>query len=187
MQPRVRSLAQVTTGRPCTRQTNWDNFFAVDSGSNTWIPAADGDPVSKGLITAKGWTWSVGALLQDSPYASSFAGGVWVHSFLSTFNYHHFHSPVSGTVLEARVIQNAAYLGVTATNGKLGARRGIKNGVKGGDAGAQIVAQDQSGYQFLQTRGLVIIDTSTSTEGDIGLVACTYPSILGCPFLDING
>ncbi|KAK0710030.1 phosphatidylserine decarboxylase-domain-containing protein [Lasiosphaeria miniovina] len=151
--------------------SHWDNFFAVDSGSNTWIPAADGDPESKGLITAKGWTWSVGALLQDSPYASSFAGGVWVHSFLSTFNYHHFRSPVSGTVIESRVIQNAAYLDVTATNGKLGARRGIKKGVKAGDAGVQIVAQDQSGYQFLQTRGLVIIDTSTSTEGDIGLVA----------------
>ncbi|KAK0732189.1 phosphatidylserine decarboxylase-domain-containing protein, partial [Lasiosphaeris hirsuta] len=152
--------------------SKWDNFFAVDNGSNTWIPAGAADPKPKGLITAKGWTWSVGALLDDSPYASSFAGGVWVHSFLSTFNYHHFRSPVSGTVLEARVIQNAAYLDVTASpDGKLGARRGIKRGVKGGNVDAQITAQDQSGYQFLQTRGLIIIDTSTSTDGDIGLVA----------------
>ncbi|KAK0733223.1 phosphatidylserine decarboxylase-domain-containing protein [Lasiosphaeria miniovina] len=140
----------------------WADSFDVDDDSNTWVPAdtlANHDP---GKITAKGWTWSIQALLQDSPYATAFGGGVWLHSFLSTFNYHRFHAPVSGTVVDSRVIQNAAYLDVIATGNTLVPRRRIHK---------DIDAEDQSGYQFLQTRGCVVIDTTGSPDGDIGLVA----------------
>ncbi|KAK5655579.1 hypothetical protein OQA88_5510 [Cercophora sp. LCS_1] len=165
--------------------SKWDSCFDVDMGSNTWIPAVSRletlDPAAdpKGIIAdTKGWMWSVGALLEDSPFASSFAGGVWVHSFLNVYNYHHFRSPVSGTVVDARVIQNAAYLDVVATADGIIPRRRIGRGLLGGVRGrgadnvrAEVSPEDGSGYQFLQTRGCVVIDTSGSEEGDIGLVA----------------
>jgi len=147
----------------------YDACFDVDMGSNTWIPA--GSLADRKMVTAKGWTWSIGALLQGSQYGSSFAGGVWVHSFLSTYNYHRFRSPVTGTVVDAGVIQNAAYLDVVATGSGIVPRRKLRKALRDGDAGAEITPKDQSGYQFLQTRGYVVIDTSKSSEGDIGLVA----------------
>jgi hypothetical protein len=56
-------------------------------------------------------------------------------------------------------------------NNKLIRRRKM-GGSKVGDDGLVITADDGAGYQFLQTRGLFIIDTSKSTtDGNIGLMA----------------
>ncbi|KAK3321867.1 phosphatidylserine decarboxylase-domain-containing protein [Apodospora peruviana] len=154
--------------------SRWGSCHGIDTGSNTWVPAGSLANSKQELITAKGWTWSVGALLQGSDYASAFGGGVWVHSFLSTFNYHRYHSAVAGRVVDCNVVQNAAYLDVVASGEKLVPRRRINRDVRGNgnDVGAEITAEDQSGYQFLQTRGYVIIDTNAAgPENDIGLVA----------------
>ncbi|KAL3962920.1 hypothetical protein ACCO45_004443 [Purpureocillium lilacinum] len=80
-----------------------------------------------------------------SEFAHDFDGGVWMHAFLNTFNYHRQHAPVSGTVIEAKNIQGAAYLEVNAKC------QPIRN-TCGPDA------TDSPGYQFLQMRGMVVID-----------------------------
>ena len=49
-------------------------------------------------VNAKGLRWSIAELLRDSAYAERFAGGLFMHSALRTFDYHRFHSPVAGTV-----------------------------------------------------------------------------------------
>ena len=146
----------------------FDNAFDIKPDSTIEVPADrwedDGNP-----ITAKSLTWSIQSLLDHSRiYESAFAGGVWMHSFLNTFNYHRFHAPVSGTIVEARVIQQASYLDAVAEDGKLLHRRRVRV-PKDKEA-----TNDMSGFQFLQTRGLIIIDTSTSEDGDIGLVAGTF-------------
>lgn len=109
-------------------------------------------------VNCKGLYWSIDELLEGSPYKDRFKGGMWMHAFLNTNDYHRQHAPVSGRVVEARVIQGATYVDITAepVPGEDG-----KNDVKH----YQITAPDKAGYEFMQTRGLIIIDSP------IGLVA----------------
>lgn len=127
------------------------------------------------VVELKGLPWKVADLLKNpkkggndnSKYAECFKNGVWMHTFLNTFDYHRQHAPVSGTVLVAEVIQGAAYLEVVVKQNEnegychlepvrrmAECRRDTKS------SGAHTVdAPDTPGYQFLQTRGLIIIDT----------------------------
>lgn len=111
------------------------NAFAVQAG---------------GVVDIKGVQWSISGLLQGSAYAGAFDDGIWMHAFLNTFNYHRQHAPVAGTVLEAINIQGAAYLEVD-TKGDLIRQLAPPEG-------QEPEVEDAPGYQFLQTRGLVVID-----------------------------
>ncbi|KAF4992837.1 hypothetical protein FGRMN_6889 [Fusarium graminum] len=108
---------------------------------------------SDGVVRIKGLPWTISSLLQGSDHANEFHGGVWMHAFLNTFNYHRQHAPVSGTVVEAKNIQGAAYLEVNAKCEPVRTMCGPD-------------APDTPGYQFLQTRGLIVIDNPL-----LGLVA----------------
>ncbi len=90
--------------------------------------------------------YSVTELLDDSPYMYDFAGGLFIHSFLGPSDYHRFHTPVAGRLKEARVIAGEVFLDVSIQDGAYD-------------------AADGTGYQFSQTRGLVVIESA------IGLVA----------------
>lgn len=100
---------------------------------------------SGGIVYIKSLPWTIGSLLQGSEYAREFEGGIWMHAFLNTFNYHRQHAPVSGTVLEAKNIQGAAYIEVDSNCQPVRVMCGPE-------------APNNPGYQFLQTRGMVIID-----------------------------
>ncbi|MCH5242772.1 MAG: phosphatidylserine decarboxylase [Muribaculaceae bacterium] len=115
---------------------------------------------SNSHVNIKGLDWKIEELLEGSPYADAFAGGIWTHSFLNTTDYHRQHTPIMGKVVEARVIQGTVYLQV------------IAQPVPGDTEGRHDVvmhrtfdAPDDAGYEFMQTRGLVVIDSP------IGLVA----------------
>lgn len=43
-------------------------------------------------------------LLEGSPFAGMFDGGMFSHYFLDGYSYHRFHAPVSGQLKEARTI-----------------------------------------------------------------------------------
>lgn len=111
-------------------------------------------------ITVKNLHWSVSELLEGSPYTDRFINGQFMHAFLSPVDYHRQHAPVGGTVLEARVIPGQVYFEVVAepiegdTQGqhRLAAKRIFD-------------ALDNTGYQFAQSRGLIVLDTA------IGLIA----------------
>lgn len=111
-------------------------------------------------VTLKGLHWKISELLEGSPYKDRFKGGYFTHMFLNTPDYHRQHAPVGGTIVEARNIQGTVYMNVTAVP------------VEGRTDGAhEVVAKrefhivEQTGYQFIQTRGLIVIDSP------IGLVA----------------
>jgi phosphatidylserine decarboxylase len=129
---------------------------------------------SNNLVNIKGLEWPISSLLAGSEYADRFAGGTWAHAFLNTFDYHRQHAPVAGTVVEASNIEGLCYLQVIAkqdSEGKwrLAPHRGFRKPKKTGDVSeAQPDAPDDAGYEFIQTRGLVIIDTG---RADVGLVA----------------
>ena len=111
--------------------------------------------VHEQVLDVKGLRWSVQQLLHGSPYAQRFAGGVFTHSALRTFDYHRWHAPVAGTVLEARIIQGQVWLDVRAVESTV---NGVKQKV--------LRALEGTGYQFVQTRGLLVLDSP------VGLVAC---------------
>ena len=106
-------------------------------------------------LSIKGMQWSIHQLLEGSAYADRFRGGIFTHSFLNTFDYHRWHAPVRGKVLEARVLQGQAYLDVDVQAISIdGARQNV------------LRTLDGTGYQFVQTRGLIVL------ESPMGLVAC---------------
>jgi phosphatidylserine decarboxylase len=54
-------------------------------------------------IPTKGrMTMSLNALLDNSKYAEQFVGGTAMAVFLMPNNYHHYHAPISGTIIEAK-------------------------------------------------------------------------------------
>lgn len=94
-------------------------------------------------------TYSILELLEGSPYKDRFHGGLFTHSFLGPSDYHRFHAPVRGTVLECRSIVGRVYLDVVIN--------------EDGEFDAPDKARD--GYEFKQARGLIIFDSP------VGLVA----------------
>ena len=115
---------------------------------------------SNSHVDIKGLDWKIEELLEGSPYAGEFAGGIWTHSFLNTTDYHRQHAPVMGKILEARIIQGTCYLQVVAQD-----IPGDPQGRTDVVAKRVFDAPDQAGYEFMQTRGLFVIDSP------IGLVA----------------
>jgi len=107
------------------------------------------------VIRSKIFSYSIEELLKDSKYADRFKGGIFMHSFLNSTDYHRWNSPVQGKVLESKVIQGQAYLGVE-----------VDEIIIDGKVRNHLSAQDGTGYQFFQTRGLIVI------ESPFGLVAC---------------
>jgi phosphatidylserine decarboxylase len=162
---------------------NWDEYMAPPSGYLTFnqffarhvkpgmrpvaapddhsVIVAPGDCTFVGWwqinqrneVIVKGLRWSIDELLEGTSYADRFKGGVFTHMFLNTFDYHRWHTPVQGRVLETNVVQALAYLDVGIDTDPVSGRK-------------IITAYDGTGYQFLQTRGIAIIDSP------IGLVAC---------------
>ncbi|RDK46662.1 hypothetical protein M752DRAFT_305868 [Aspergillus phoenicis ATCC 13157] len=97
-------------------------------------------------------------------YGELFKDGLWTHVFLNSFDYHRQHAPVSGTVEVIDVIQGAAYLEVLVkTDEQVGHNylelsRNIGEKPKDPSGFHTLDAPDTPGYQFLQTRGVVIIN-----------------------------
>lgn len=105
-------------------------------------------PIAEGAtITVKGRRLAIGDLLAGSPYQDRFKGGTFTHSFLNVNDYHRYHVPVRGKVLESRKIPGKVALEVW----------------KAPDGSLQV--RDGTGYQFTQDRGLLVLDSP------VGLVA----------------
>lgn len=109
---------------------------------------------SNSHVCIKGIDWKISEILADSDYADAFKGGQWTHSFLNTSDYHRQHTPIMGTIVEAKVIQGTVYLQVVAEP-----IEGDPQGRKQIVAKRKFGAPDSAGYEFLQTRGLIVIDS----------------------------
>ena len=139
---------------------SWNDFFArrlrkpytIHHTPYTFISPCDGVIAEKGLIkTATISNWL--DLLGDSAYRDIFAGGDTMHIVLDVFDYHRFHMPCDGTVLECKTIQ-----GIHAGGGDI-----IWDEEQGRYRYEQCGVTD---FQMLETRGVMVIDTS-----DFGKIA----------------
>ncbi|KAI0366865.1 hypothetical protein BV20DRAFT_625883 [Pilatotrama ljubarskyi] len=155
-----------------------DNTVIVSPADATFDGSWPVDDSNNCYFDAKGIPWSISQLLDDKDfnYGPTFSGGKFCHSFLGPSDYHRQHAPVSGTVVEARVIQGLCYLEVDVIqdekrNGRprLGMRRKMNRSGSDPNAptkGSGFDAPDNPGYQFIQARALILIDSPA-----VGLVA----------------
>jgi len=141
--PSVRPVADTTVVSPADAKPQ-----------GIWDIDANGDFVHhEGVVIKSARFISVAQLIgPDSEYADSFRGGTLTHTFLDVNDYHRYHFPVSGTIVEMNKIK--------ADNGVGGIVRWDQ------EAGRYILDCDIPGWQMIETRDCVIIDTET-----YGLVA----------------
>ncbi|MBQ3394612.1 MAG: phosphatidylserine decarboxylase [Oscillospiraceae bacterium] len=114
------------------------------------------DPTEIGGLSIKtGMLTKVSVLLGKSKYANSFRNGKLTHTFLDINDYHRYHFPVSGTVREAFVIpQDDAPGGVITWLPDKEIYKEYFSGV--------------FGWQSIETRGVVIVETPSG--GHVGIV-----------------
>ena len=148
---------------------SFNEFFArevkpgerpVASPDNQLIVVSPADSVPQGVwpisagstITSKGMTYSIQEILGD--LIDDFAGGVFTHTFLNVFDYHRYRVPVSGTIVGIRQFIKEASLTVKPGSGSYPLNT--------------LTPVDGTGFQFTQTRSMVVIDTAGFA--DAGLV-----------------
>ena len=129
---------------------SWNDFFArrlnhqLQITNHQFVAPCDGAVLYAPVKTATIANWL--DLLGDSPYRDTFAGGETFHIVLDVFDYHRFHMPCDGTVLECKTIQ-----GIHAGGGEI-----IWDEVETRYRYQQCGVTD---FQMLETRGVLIIDT----------------------------
>lgn len=57
----------------------------------------------------KGQPYSVRDMLANDPLSDTFVGGTVYQAFLSALSYHRWHSPISGTIKKAYVVQGTYF------------------------------------------------------------------------------
>ena len=148
---------------------SWNDFFArklrcpfnfpygvsrsEELSTFNFISPCDGAIISAPVKTATIANWL--DLLGDSPYRDTFAGGETFHIVLDVFDYHRFHMPCDGTVLECKTIQ-----GIHAGGGEI-----IWDEAETRYRYVQCGVTD---FQMLETRGVLIINTRA--HGKIAIV-----------------
>ena len=100
----------------------------------------------KGIAIKSNVFKSVAVLIgEGSAYGNAFANGTLTHTFLDVNDYHRYHFPIGGTIKEVRIIRSDDAAG----------------GITTWDARTKRYVLDSStpGWQNIETRGCVIIDT----------------------------
>ncbi len=141
--PSVRPVADSTVVAP-----------ADSKPQGIWQIDENGDLIQKDGVTIKSANFtSIAQLIgPDSAYQDAFKGGTLTHTFLDVNDYHRYHFPVSGRIVELRKIP--------AVNGAGGIT------VWDPEQKRYILIDAIPGWQMIETRDCVIIDTE-----EYGLVA----------------
>ena len=157
---------------------SWNDFFArrlrnpfnvQPSLLHSFISPCDGEIAFAPVKTASIANWL--DLLGDSPYRDVFADGETTHILLDVFDYHRFHAPCDGTVLECKTIE-----GIHAGGGVI-----IWDEEQGRYRYDQLGVTD---FQMLETRGVLILDTPAF--GKIALVAVGVQQVSSVRWTFIN-
>ena len=140
---------------------SWNDFFArrlrqspITNHQSPIVAPCDGEIAFSPVKTASIANWL--DLLGDSPYRACFKGGETTHIVLDVFDYHRFHAPCDGTVLECKTIE-----GIHAGGGVI-----IWDEEQGRYRYDQLCVTD---FQMLETRGVLVLETPDF--GKVALVA----------------
>lgn len=138
-------------------------FPAESTFVGQWaISTPVGEPMpAESSIVVKHVEWPIPELLKDSKYGRDFEGGILVHSFLNVFDYHRQHAPASGKILEAKFIPGQVYLEVDLDILNAEQRAEMDPSLANAVIPRRYLdAQDPTGYQFVQCRGLYVLQTA---------------------------
>jgi phosphatidylserine decarboxylase len=92
-----------------------DGARPIDPAHDAFVSPCDGAWGASGIVEqgmalqVKGRPYSVGALLGDESLGSAFDGGTFATLYLSPRDYHRFHTPCAGDVVEARHVPGALW------------------------------------------------------------------------------
>jgi len=125
-------------------------------------------------VSVKSLHWKIEELMEGSPYRHRFTNGLFMHAFLSPTDYHRQHAPVDGVVLESRVIQGQTYLQVIVDPPQVTDKQGRPRLVPGHN----LDAPDDAGYQFAQTRGLIVLDSPIGLVAILPIGMCQVSSVI---------
>ncbi len=107
--------------------TSWDQFFTrtFNAGVRPVVSPGDDNIIANACESApyqlkinvqaqeefwiKGQPYSLTDMLNKDPLASNFVGGTVYQAFLNALSYHRWHSPVSGTIKNAYVVDGSYY------------------------------------------------------------------------------
>ena len=101
---------------------------------------------SEGLAIKTGTLMDIPSLLKGSEYSDQFSKGYLTHTFLDVNDYHRYHFPVSGTVKEVFVVP-----GDDAPGGVITWDADTKR--------YKEYCSEQYGWQSIETRGVLILET----------------------------
>ncbi len=141
---------------PSMRPISLSNVIspADSTPQGIWNIDENGELVQKeGVVIKSANFTSIAQLIgPDSAYTDAFNGGTLTHTFLDVNDYHRYHAPVSGRILEVRKIP-----GINGAGGIT---------VWDAEKERYILEDTIPGWQMIETRDCVIIDTD-----EFGLVA----------------
>jgi phosphatidylserine decarboxylase len=107
--------------------------------------------------------YSLHDLLAADPSIDAFVGGTVYQAFLSATDYHRWHSPVSGTVLSARVV-DGTYFSEADSEGQ-----------------AAVEAQNSQGYlAHVATRAVIVLRADEPSIGEIAFIAIGMSDVSTC-------
>jgi phosphatidylserine decarboxylase len=137
-----------------------ESTFVGQWAIGTPVPAGEPMP-APASITVKHVEWPIPELLSDSRYAADFEGGILAHSFLNVYDYHRQHAPASGRILEAKFIPGQVYLEVDLKLLDQEQRETESSALANALIPPRYLdAADNTGYQFVQCRGLMVLETA---------------------------
>jgi len=119
--------------------------WAVDENSNI----AQHDSV---VIKSKAFNSVADLIGPESEYRDAFAGGTLIHQFLNVHDYHRYHFPMAGKILEMKTIAQDDAVGGYVTWHP--------------ESGRYLLTCDVPGWQMIETRTCLILETE-----QFGLVA----------------
>ena len=102
---------------------------------------------------------------EDSKYKRRFNGGTLTHTFLNVFDYHRYHFPIDGTIVEMKKIK-----GVNAVGGYTSYDPNLK---------LYVLDCDDTSWQIIETRDSVILDTE---YGLVAILPIGMSQICSCNF-----
>ena len=141
--PSVRPIADTEVVSPADAKPQ--GIWPIDENGD--LIQAEGVQIKSANFT------SVSQLIgPDSAYADAFRGGTLTHTFLDVNDYHRYHFPVSGTIVEMRKIPGVNGVGGIITWDPETQRYILEDAIPG--------------WQMIETRDCVIIDTE-----EYGLIA----------------
>lgn len=142
---RLKSPAQRPIASPADQSIVASPADSLPQG--VWEIDKNSHIVPKKGVTLKSKVFkSIAALLgPQSAYRNKFANGTLTHTFLDVNDYHRYHFPVGGTIKEVRLIPgDDAVGGIISWDAK---------------AGKYVLDANTPGWQNIETRGCVIVET----------------------------